>query len=45
MAITFAHEVGRKSILYEKVFTQKLTSDFNDVIILDSQNSKGKIQF
>jgi hypothetical protein len=48
-AITFAYEVGLKSFLYEKVSTRKVTSEFNDLWlfrqILDSQNSKGRIDF
>jgi hypothetical protein len=48
-AITFAYEVGLKSFLYEKVSTQKVTSEFNNHWlfrqILGSQNSKGKIDF
>jgi hypothetical protein len=48
-AITFAYEVGLKSFLYEKVSTRKVTSEFNDLRsfrqILESQNSKGKIDF
>jgi hypothetical protein len=47
--ITFAYEVGLKSFLYEKVSKQKVTSEFNDLCsfwqILESQNSKGKIDF
>jgi hypothetical protein len=47
--ITFAYEVGLKSFLYEKVSTQKVTSEFNHLWlfrqILESQNSKGKIDF
>jgi hypothetical protein len=49
MAITFAYEVGFKSFLYEKVSTRKVTSEFNHLWsfrqILESQNSKGKIDF
>jgi hypothetical protein len=47
MAITFAYEVGLKSFLYEKVSTRKVTTEFNRSFrqILDSQNSKGKIDF
>jgi hypothetical protein len=49
MAITFAYEVGLKSFSYEKVSAQKVTSEFNDLWsfrqILESQNSKGKIDF
>jgi hypothetical protein len=48
-AITFAYEVGLKSFLYEKVSTRKVTSEFNYLRlfrqILESQNSKGKIDF
>jgi hypothetical protein len=48
-AITFAYEVRLTSFLYEKVSTQKVTSEFNDPWsfwqILESQNSKGKIDF
>jgi hypothetical protein len=48
-AITFAYEVGLKSFLYEKVSTRKVTSKFNNLWsfrqILESQNSKGKIDF
>jgi hypothetical protein len=48
-AITFAYEVELKSFLYEKVSTRKVTSKFNDLWsfrqILESQNSKGKIDF
>jgi hypothetical protein len=48
-AITFAHEVGLKSFLYEKISIQKFTSKFNGLWlfrkILESQNSKGKMQF
>jgi hypothetical protein len=47
--ITFAYEAGLKSFLYEKVSTRKVTSEFNHLRsfrqILDSQNSKGKIDF
>jgi hypothetical protein len=47
--ITFAYEVGLKSFLYEKVSSRKVTSEFNDPWsfrqILESQNSKGKIDF
>jgi hypothetical protein len=46
--ITFAYEVGVKSFLYEKVSTRKVTSEFNLRSfrqILESQNSKGKIDF
>jgi hypothetical protein len=39
MAITFAYEVGLKSFLYEKVSTRSFRQ------ILESQNSKGKIEF
>jgi hypothetical protein len=53
-AITFAYEVGLKSFLYEKVSTQKVfymkkylhkkyLRSFRQ--ILESQNSKGKIDF
>jgi hypothetical protein len=49
MAITSAYEVGLKSFLYEKVSAQKVTSEFNNHRlfrqILESQNSKGKIDF
>jgi hypothetical protein len=45
MAITFAYKVGLKSFLYEKVCTRKVTSEFNDGQILESQNSIGKIDF
>jgi hypothetical protein len=49
MAIPFAYEVGLKSFLYEKVSERKVTSEFNDQgsfwQILESQNSKGKMQF
>jgi hypothetical protein len=49
MVITFAYEVGLKSFLYEKVSTRKVISEFNDLWsfrqILESQNSKGKIDF
>jgi hypothetical protein len=38
-----------KSFLYEKVFTQKVRSEFNNLRsfrqILESQNSKGEMQF
>jgi hypothetical protein len=48
-AITFAYEVGLKSFLYKKVSEQKVTSEFNHLWsfrqILESQNSKGKIDF
>jgi hypothetical protein len=48
-AITFAYEVGLKSFLHEKVSEQKVTSKFNNLLsfrqILESQNSKGKIDF
>jgi hypothetical protein len=48
-AITSAYEVGLKSFLYEKVSTRKVTSEFNNLglfqQILESQNSKGKIDF
>jgi hypothetical protein len=48
-AIIFAYEVRLKSFLYEKVSTQKVTSEFNHLWsfrqILESQNSKGKIDF
>jgi hypothetical protein len=48
-AISFAYVVGLKSFLYEKVSEQKVTSEFNDLWsfrqILESQNSKGKIEF
>jgi hypothetical protein len=44
------HTKSDKNIfLYEKVSTPKVTSDFNDLWsfrqILESQNSKGKMQF
>jgi hypothetical protein len=49
MGITFAYEVGLKSFLYEKVSERKVTSEFNHLWsfqqILESQNSKGKMQF
>jgi hypothetical protein len=48
-AITFAYEVVLKRFLFEKVSTRKVTSEFNDLWsfrqILESQNSKGKIDF
>jgi hypothetical protein len=48
-AITFAYKVEFKSFLYEKVSTRKVTSEFNHLQsfqqILESQNSKGKIDF
>jgi hypothetical protein len=36
-AITFAYEVGLKSFLYEKVSTQIVTSEFNNLMV-DSTN-------
>jgi hypothetical protein len=48
-AITSAYEVGLKKKLYKKLSTRKVTSEFNDLWsfrqILESQNSKGKIDF
>jgi hypothetical protein len=48
-AITFAYEVGLKCFLSEEVSERKDTSEFNDLWsfrqILESQNSKGKIEF
>jgi hypothetical protein len=48
-AITSTYEVGLKRFLYKKVSTRKVTSEFNVLWsfqqILDSQNSKGKIDF
>jgi hypothetical protein len=47
--ITFAYKLGLKSFLYEKVSERKVTFEFNDPRsfwqILESQNSKGKMQF
>jgi hypothetical protein len=48
-AITFAYDVRLKSFLYEKVSEQKVTSEFNDLLLfrqfLDFSNSKGKMDF
>jgi hypothetical protein len=51
MALTFAYRL-KKSVIYENVSTEKVTSDsrkkgyleFNGLQILDSQNSKGKYE-
>jgi hypothetical protein len=49
MGITFAYKLGLKSFLYEKLSERKVTFEFNDPQsfrqILESQNSKGKMQF
>jgi hypothetical protein len=49
LGTTFAYELGLKSFLYEKVSERKVTSEFNHLRsfrqILESQNSKGKMQF
>jgi hypothetical protein len=46
--ITFAYGLKKKHIIYEKLSTQKVTSDFNIrrpfAQILVSQNSKGKYE-
>jgi hypothetical protein len=48
MAITFAYELGKNYVIYEKLSTREVTSDFNCrgpfSQNLDSQNSKVKYE-
>jgi hypothetical protein len=47
-AITFAYELGKNCVIYEKLSTQKVTSDFNDHKLfaqnLAPQYSEGKYE-
>jgi hypothetical protein len=48
MAITFAYGLKKMYNIYEKLYTQKVTSNFNGhrlfAQIIASQNSKGKYE-